>query len=165
MPSRARKNHPLSPVALCMAKLSVSRSELAHLSGLALTTVEYIEDGAYQTLPDSLISVLEVANAELEKDYYKYQMTARLEANLPQELPDTFPELSPPLHPHQEWRMMVCGMDLNPYCKALCVPRYTVWKLESGQQKFPLLLEKALVMAASPVVTALVDICNNFSEV
>ncbi len=163
MPSQARKNHLLSPIGLCMAKLSVSRSELSHMTGLALTTIEYIEDGAYQTLPDVLISVLEVANAELEKDYYKYQMTARLEANLPQELPDTFPELSPPLHPHQEWRMMVCGMDLNPYCKALCVPRYAVWKLETGQQKFPALLEKALVMAASPVTTALVDICNNFS--
>lgn len=165
MPSRARKNHFLSPVGLCMAKLSVSRSELAHLSGLALTTVEYIEDGAYQTLPLSVIDVLEVANAELEKDYYKYQMTARLEANLPQELPEEFPELSPPLHPHQEWRMMVCGMDLNPYCKAICVPRYVVQHLEKGRTKFPLILEKALVMATSPVTTTLVDICNNFSEV
>ena len=164
MPSQARKNHLLSPISLCMAKLSVSRPELARMTGLALTTVEYIEDGAYQTLPDVLINVLEVANAELEKDYYKYQMLSRLQANLPQELPSTFPELSPPLHPHQEWRMLVCGMDLNPYCKALCVPRYTVWKLEDGQQKFPILLEKALVMAASPVVTALVDICNNFSD-
>jgi len=164
MPSRARKNHPLSPVALCMAKLSVSRSELAHMTGLALTTVEYIEDGAYQTLPAVLINVLEVANAELEKDYYKYQMTSRLQANLPQSLPPTFPELSPPLHPHQEWRMMVCGMDLNPYCKMICVPRYVVQSLEKGRQKFPMHLEKALVMATSPVVTALVDICNNFSD-
>jgi len=148
-----------------MAKLSVSRAELAHMTGLALTTIEYIEDGAYQTLPAVLINVLEVANAELEKDYYKYQMTSRLQANLPQTLPESFPELSPPLHPHQEWRMMVCGMDLNPYCKALCVPRWTVQKLEKGQLLFPALLEKALVMATSPVVTALVDICNNFSEV
>src|SRR6267154_2872449 len=165
MPSRGQKNHLLSPIGLCMAKLSVSRSELSHMTGLAHTTVEYIEDGAYQTLPAAIIDVLEVANADIEKDYYKYQMTSRLQANLPQELPETFPELSPPLHPHQEWRMMVCGMDLNPYCKALCVPRFTVWKLEAGQQKFPIILEKALVMATSPVTTALVDICNNFSEV
>jgi DNA-binding XRE family transcriptional regulator len=146
-----------------MAKLSVSRANLAHMTGLAVTTIEYIEDGAYQTLPDVLISVLEVANAELEKDYYKYQMTSRLQANLPQELPPSFPELSPPLHPHQEWRMMVCGMDINPYCKTLCVPRWVVQNLEKGQPQFPLLLEKALVMATSPVVTALVDVCNNFS--
>src|SRR5260370_38360837 len=101
MPSQARKNHLLSPIGLCMAKISVSRSELSHMTGLALTTIEYIEDGAYQTLPDVLISVVEVANAELEKENNKYQVTARQEQKLPKELPYTLPDTVPPLHPHK----------------------------------------------------------------
>jgi DNA-binding XRE family transcriptional regulator len=152
----------LNPILYARKELGLTRNELARASNLAPTTLQYIEWGAYGTLPQSLIYMLNIIDLDIETHYDQWKMQRRINSNLPLELPEDFPVLKDIMHPHREWRELICRMALNPYCSEICIPRAVIQEFERGKQKkFPKQLKMALILAVgSKVTTKLVSSCG-----
>lgn len=160
-------NELVSPVQEIMDLLGLNRLSLAELSGLSVTTVEYTEKGIFGKIPAEILNMFQMHDADLVNKYAKYQIRKRFlweSLGNPTTLPEGFPELSDVMHPHVEWRDIACGMPLNAYCEALCIPRFVLQKFEAGKQrKFPEIMTVALTMACgSQLVQDLTAVCNEW---
>lgn len=155
-----------NPVIQARLAFGLTRSELASTTHLAVTTIEYIEDGSYGVLPSRLLQFLEINIPELQNKYSQWQMTKRIHSSLPSLIPLDFPQLSDIMHPHSEWRELVCGESINSYCASLCIPRAVVQNYESKRQvKFPFILSQSLIFAVgSDTERKLVRICNSINS-
>lgn len=153
-----------SPILKAMESLELDRNELAALSGVAGTTIEYTEKGIFTSIPAGVRDILQEWDPDIELNYRKYQIAKRFLWEGVKDLPQGFPYLSDMMHPHTEWRMNIAELNVNQYCEALCVPRFVVQKYEAGEQaKFPEILTVALTMACgSTLASELAKICKEW---
>lgn len=133
----------INPITFAMDELAVSRKQLAEISGVSITTIEYLESGSYGTIPFEIIQIIQPVmpsdrNWTIQGEYDRWKMNKLMNSSLPSVLTDGYPQLGDIMHPHTEWREAECLLSLNEYAGTLCVPRFVIQKYESGnQRKFP----------------------------
>jgi DNA-binding XRE family transcriptional regulator len=157
-----------NPVIEARQALGLSRMELAEATNLAHSTVEYIEKGAYGSLPRSITQCLKHINPTLKQDYDLWKIQARLGCRSFEaiRLPVEFPSLSDVMHPHIEFRVHFVELSLNVYCEELCIPRHIVQNFEAHRQRrFPKELSNALLMVmGSEQMGKLIRGCDTYGK-
>lgn len=136
----------LSPIKAKMVEAGVSRTHLALLTGLSLTTVEYVEKGMFANVPETLLRALDTDPPSLQQAFAEYKLQERLNCGLPRTLPEDFPSIPEALHPHTEWRILVCDIELNKYCDRLKIHRSRIQLTEGGGFGLPYDVYSAILM-------------------
>lgn len=139
----------INPIITARRALGMNRQALANQANMAITSVEYLESGAYGDIPERIQALLEISDPYIITHYEQWKVQERIKQNQVQRFIDgTFPELMDMMHPHEEWRQSVNGLGLNTYCGAIKIQRNVVQNVESGRQaKYPKMLHITLVQA------------------
>lgn len=139
----------INPVIDIRKALGMTREVLASQAHCALTTVEYVEKGAYGPIPEAMEEILSIVDPDIQRSFTRWKISERLKQSvLTHSISGTFPELEDVMHPHQEWRQVVNDLGLNAYCEAIKIQRAIVQNLETGKQlRFPKPLHIALIHA------------------
>lgn len=139
----------VNPLMTARRALGLTRQGLATQANMALTTIEYLESGAYGDIPPRVRAILRIADPEIVTGFDQWKIQARINQHeLKHEIPYCFPELDDIMHPHEEWRQSLNSLGINSYCEILKVQRNVVQNLERGRQvQYPKGLHIALTMA------------------
>ncbi len=135
-----------NPALDAREQLGLTRTELGKQAFLGVQTLRYIELGTYGGFPRGLERILSDANPNVKNDWDTWKLQARMASKGLFEVSlEGFPSLGDIMHPHTEWREVLCGLSLNGYCEALCIPRRPVQLLEAGElRRMPSVIAVAL---------------------